>query len=106
MSNESKEALSTLSSLSSIADKQQMDENSKISELLGFNIDDPSGLERTIFTAINEGDRDRLLAVFEFHPSSTEILQMLLTTSYPNRDGFYKHDPDVIQDAHELLGPR
>nr|KAJ3418265.1 hypothetical protein HK105_000128 [Polyrhizophydium stewartii] len=63
------------------------------------------GLERAIFTAVNEGDRDHLVRVFALYPAPTAILQMLLTTTYPNRDGFYKHDVEVIHDAHELLGP-
>ncbi|KAJ3416454.1 hypothetical protein HDV05_001612 [Chytridiales sp. JEL 0842] len=61
-------------------------------------------LERTIFTAVNDGDRDTLTDLFENHPSSTFILQLLLTITYPNVDGFYHHDSEVIQDAHELLG--
>eukprot|EP00842_Homolaphlyctis_polyrhiza_P000703 jgi/Hompol1/1633/HPOL_002743-RA len=72
---------------------------------LDISSDDPMGLERAIFTAVNEGNREHLLNVFEHYPSPTAILQMLLTTTYPNRDGFYQHDPEVIHDAHELLGP-
>ncbi|KAL2911566.1 hypothetical protein HK105_208965 [Polyrhizophydium stewartii] len=82
-----------------------MDEAS-ISAILGIAADDPMGLERAIFTAVNEGDRDHLVRVFALYPAPTAILQMLLTTTYPNRDGFYKHDVEVIHDAHELLGPR
>jgi hypothetical protein len=63
-------------------------------------------LERIIFTAVNDGDRDTLHDLLENHPSPTFILQLLLTITYPNTDGFYKHDPEVLQDAHELLGTR
>ncbi len=63
-------------------------------------------LERIIFTAVNDGDRDALHDLFEYHPSPTFILQLLLTITYPNSDGFYKHDPEVLSDALELLGKR
>lgn len=43
--------------------------------------------------------------IFDKHPSPTIILQVLLTTSYPNSDAFYQHEPDVIDAANELLGP-
>ncbi|KAJ3233163.1 hypothetical protein HDU81_002465 [Chytriomyces hyalinus] len=33
------------------------------------------------------------------------VLQLLLTTTYPNTDGFYSHDAEVLPDAMELLGP-
>ncbi|KAJ3319373.1 hypothetical protein HDU76_000575 [Blyttiomyces sp. JEL0837] len=71
---------------------------------LGTDFDDPAELERIIFTAINDGDRETLQDLFKSHPSPTSILQLLLTTTYPNTDDFYKHDPDVISDAQELLG--
>jgi hypothetical protein len=66
--------------------------------------DDQSELGKIIFSAINEGDRERLQHLLNHHPSSTLLLQLLLTTTYPNHDGFYAQDPDVIQDANELLG--
>ncbi|KAI9207888.1 uncharacterized protein BJ171DRAFT_596312 [Polychytrium aggregatum] len=66
--------------------------------------DDPAELERLIFSAINDGDRDGLIEILENPSSSTAILQLMLTTSYPNADHFYKHDPEVQQDADELLG--
>ena len=80
--------------------------DAQLTELLGFDPSDSSELERAIFSAINEGDREKLLNIFNKHPSPTTILQLLLTTSYPNRDEFYKHDPEVLADAEELLGPR
>src|SRR6476660_6851185 len=77
-----------------------------LSSKLGFNINDNSALERSLFTCINEDNRTLLLDIFEYYPSSTTILQILLTTTYPNRDNFYRHDQDIIADADELLGPR
>jgi hypothetical protein len=76
------------------------------SSQLGFDVTDVEALERIIFTSIDEGDRSRLLQLFELHPSPTTILQVLLTTTYPNREGHYKHDPDIQIEAEELLGPR
>ncbi|TPX36687.1 hypothetical protein SmJEL517_g01382 [Synchytrium microbalum] len=66
--------------------------------------DDSTELGKMIFSAINDGDRDKLAHILNDHPSSTLLLQLLLTTAYPNHDAFYAHDPDVIQDANELLG--
>ncbi|XJO72475.1 hypothetical protein BDV3_003586 [Batrachochytrium dendrobatidis] len=80
-------------------------DSTAMSDMLGVSLDDPMALERAVFTAVNEGDTDHLKNVFSLYSSSTAVLQMLLTTSYPNRDNFYKHDPEVMQDAHELLGP-
>jgi hypothetical protein len=77
-----------------------------LSQKLGFDINDNSALEKTLFTCINEDNRTLLLDIFELYPSSTTILQILLTTTYPNRDNFYRHDQDIIADADELLGPR
>ncbi|TPX45772.1 hypothetical protein SeMB42_g03632 [Synchytrium endobioticum] len=61
-------------------------------------------LGKMIFSAINDGDREKLQHILSHHPSSTLILQLLLTTAYSNHDAFYAHDPDVIADANELLG--
>ncbi|KAJ3111372.1 Thioesterase super member 4 [Phlyctochytrium bullatum] len=68
------------------------------------DLDNPAELERKIFTAINEGNRDALQNIFSKFPSSTEILSLLLTTTYPNTEGTYHHDPEVLSDACELLG--
>ena len=81
-------------------------EEKLLSQKLGFDINDNSALEKTLFTCINEDNRSLLLDIFEHYPSSTTILQILLTTTYPNRDNFYRHDQDIIADADELLGPR
>jgi hypothetical protein len=75
-------------------------------EIFGFNINDTISIERAIFTAINEGNRAFLIQIFDLIPSSTTLLQILLTTTYPNRDEFYKHDPEDIHDANELLGSK
>ncbi|KAH6574586.1 hypothetical protein BASA61_000595 [Batrachochytrium salamandrivorans] len=92
-------------SLSIIDSQTPSMDDAAISDILGVGLDDPMALERAIFTAINEGDLDRIKNVFELYPSESVLLQMLLTTAYPNRDGFYKHDAEVTQDAQELLGP-
>ena len=103
MAMRSNGSMDSLNSSNSTSNQTKLDESDKdIIEML----EDPMGLERVVFNAINEGDRDTLIRVFEKHPNPTTILQMLLTTSYPNRDGFYKHDADVLQAAHELLGQR
>ncbi|KAI8801611.1 hypothetical protein BJ742DRAFT_859107 [Cladochytrium replicatum] len=65
---------------------------------------DSAELERKVFAAINDGDRKGLQEMFAKEEDSTEILQILLTTSYQNHEEFYSHDPDVLTDAHELLG--
>ncbi|KAJ3095201.1 hypothetical protein HDU97_007152 [Phlyctochytrium planicorne] len=68
------------------------------------DLENPAELERKIFTAINDGNREALQNIFQKFPSSTEILSLLLTTTYQNTEGTYKHDPDVLTDACELLG--
>ncbi|KAJ3089025.1 hypothetical protein HK102_007386 [Quaeritorhiza haematococci] len=99
-SDDGSDEMSRTSSVSSVSSAvNSIDGNSM------FGSEDPAELERMIFTAINDGNRDALQTVFRTYPSSTAILQLLLTTTYPNHDGFYKHDPEVLQDAHELLGP-
>ncbi|KAJ3376829.1 hypothetical protein HDU92_008971, partial [Lobulomyces angularis] len=65
---------------------------------------DQTNLEMLIFTAINEGNKEKLVEIFNTYPNDTKILQLLLTTAYPNDDKFYRHDPDVLKDATELLG--
>ncbi|KAJ3255640.1 hypothetical protein HK103_006165 [Boothiomyces macroporosus] len=79
-------------------------DDEQLSQLLGFDVTDSSALEKAIFTSINEGNRVAILNIFQNYPSSTSILQILLTTTYPNKDHFYTHDPEVIRDADELLG--
>lgn len=73
---------------------------------LGFDISDTSALERSLFTCVNEDNKQLLESIFLLHPSPTTILQILMTTTYPNRDNFYRHDQEVIKEAEELLGPR
>lgn len=92
-------------SRSSIVDLN-MAESNDLSLQLGFDVTDIAALESIIFSCINEDDRIRLLNIFEKYPSNTTVLQVLLTTSYPNRDRFYRHDPEVLEEASELLGPR
>ncbi|KAJ3272868.1 hypothetical protein HDV01_005191 [Terramyces sp. JEL0728] len=84
-------------------DINQMDDD-QLSQMLGFDVSDSSALEKAIFTNINEGNRVAIVNIFQNYPSSTSILQILLTTTYPNKDYFYTHDPEVIRDADELLG--
>lgn len=81
-------------------------DNQKLMEVLGFNPTDIPALEKAIFTCINQDNRSLLMQIFEKYPSDTTILQVLLTTSYPNRDGFYRHDNEVLNEAAELLGSR
>ena len=64
------------------------------------------GIEKSIFSSINEGNREQLQDIFKNYPNTTAILQLLLTTAYPNTDGFYKHDADVQLDVDHLLGSR
>lgn len=64
-------------------------------------------LEQLIFSAINEGNKEKLSGLFNtFNSHSTAIIQLLLTTAYPNDDGFYHFDQEVALDAEELLGTR
>jgi ABC-type lipoprotein export system ATPase subunit len=81
-------------------------DDTKISEILGFNCTDSSAVEKALFTAINDDDRSRVLQIFQLVPSSTMLLQILLTTTYPNRDDFYQHESESLRDAEELLGLR
>ncbi len=81
-------------------------DDAKLSNILGFNVSDSNAIEKALFTCINEGDSDKLLKIFRLVPSSTTVLQILLTTTYPNRDNFYQHDPEDELMAEELLGSR
>ncbi|KND04488.1 uncharacterized protein SPPG_00216 [Spizellomyces punctatus DAOM BR117] len=71
----------------------------------GSALERDTELKRIIFTAINDDDRDTLLDLFANYPAPTDVLQLLLTTTYPNADGFYQLDEEVLNDAAELLGP-
>ncbi|KAI8825044.1 uncharacterized protein EV422DRAFT_243290 [Fimicolochytrium jonesii] len=62
-------------------------------------------IKRIIFTAINNGDTAGLREFLAIYPGATEVLQLLLTTTYPNTDLFYQLDEEVLNDAAELLGP-
>ncbi|KAJ3177920.1 hypothetical protein HDU87_004202 [Geranomyces variabilis] len=62
-------------------------------------------IKRLVFTAINDGNRPMLVDFLATYPSATEVLQLLLTTTYPNSDLFYQLDEEVVNDAAELLGP-
>ncbi|KAF9131892.1 hypothetical protein BGW39_001196 [Mortierella sp. 14UC] len=58
-----------------------------------------------MLTAIEAEDRkelDRVLHAFDF----AIVIQTLVTWNTPNSDNQYKHDPDVLLDAKELLGPK
>ncbi|KAF9928154.1 hypothetical protein FBU30_002610 [Linnemannia zychae] len=62
-------------------------------------------LWKQILTAIEQEDRqelDRILHAFDF----AIVIQTLVTWNTPNSDNQYKHDPDVLLDAKELLGPK
>ena len=77
-----------------------------LSKKLGFDISDSATLERVIFSYINDGERDKIQELLEMHPSPTTILQILLTCTYPNRDGHYRHEAENLVEAEELLGAR
>lgn len=54
--------------------------------------------------AIEQEDRpelDRILHAFDF----AIVIQTLVTWNLSNTDGRYRHDPDILLDAKELLGP-
>ncbi|KAG0378831.1 hypothetical protein BGX24_002682 [Mortierella sp. AD032] len=62
-------------------------------------------LWKQMLTAIDAEDRqelDRVLHAFDF----AIVIQTLVTWNTPNTDNQYKHDPDVLLDAKELLGPK
>lgn len=57
-----------------------------------------------MLNAIEQEDRqelERVLHAFDF----AIVIQTLVTWNLSNSDGQYKHDPDVLLDARELLGP-
>ncbi|CAO3569972.1 unnamed protein product [Mortierella alpina] len=61
-------------------------------------------LWKQMLDAIEQEDRqelERILHAFDF----AIVIQTLVTWNLPNTDGQYKHDPDVMLDARELLGP-
>lgn len=60
-------------------------------------------ISQQIYALIEEGCREKLLDFLKGNESS-EILQALLTTSIANHDRKYKHEPEIVQDAAELLG--
>ncbi|KAF9583868.1 hypothetical protein BGW38_008269, partial [Lunasporangiospora selenospora] len=60
---------------------------------------------KQILDAIEQEDReelDRILHAFDF----AIVIQTLVMWTYPNGDNHYRHDPDVLLDAKELLGPK
>jgi hypothetical protein len=69
--------------------------------------EDNKNLEQLIFSAINHGNLEKLSRIFDTaNLNSTKVLQLLLTTAYPNEDHFYKYDTDDKIEADELLGPK
>jgi hypothetical protein len=80
-------------------------DDTEIAKIIGFDPSDTSKLETTLFSCINEDNRQLLLQIFELMPASTSILQILLTTTYPNRDNFYRHDQQILTEAEVFLGP-
>ncbi|KAF9948880.1 hypothetical protein BGZ72_009242 [Mortierella alpina] len=61
-------------------------------------------LWKQMLDAIEQEDRqelERVLHAFDF----AIVIQTLVTWNLSNTDGQYKHDPDVLLDARELLGP-
>ena len=99
-------ATNSIQSSHSISHSLTLQQSEDLSTKLGFSLSDTLALERTLFTCINEDNRQGLLDIFEEYPNDTDILQILLTTTYPNRDAFYRHDGGVVVDAEELLGLR
>jgi hypothetical protein len=69
--------------------------------------DDTRNLEQLIFSAINHGNHEKLAELFDSdNQNPTEVLQLLLTTAYPNEDHFYKYDIEDKMEADELLGQK
>ncbi|KAF9432996.1 hypothetical protein BGZ76_010022 [Entomortierella beljakovae] len=61
-------------------------------------------LWKQILDAIDQEDRtelDRILHAFDF----AIVVQTLVTWNFSNPDNKYRHDPDILLDAKELLGP-
>ncbi|KAF9209647.1 hypothetical protein BGZ49_002441 [Haplosporangium sp. Z 27] len=61
-------------------------------------------LWKQMLDAIDQEDRkelDRILHAFDF----AIVIQTLVTWNFSNTDNKYRHDPDVLLDAKELLGP-
>ncbi|KAG0094905.1 hypothetical protein BGZ93_006569 [Podila epicladia] len=61
-------------------------------------------LWKQMLDAIEQEDRpglDKVLHAFDF----ALVLQTLVTWTLANKDNHYHHDPDVLLDAKELLGP-
>ncbi|KAJ3231411.1 hypothetical protein HDU78_007729 [Chytriomyces hyalinus] len=66
----------------------------------------PDGITRS--TSESDSDASSLHSNYSLNSDSDSldaVLQLLLTTTYPNTDGFYSHDAEVLPDAMELLGP-
>ncbi|KAF8979026.1 hypothetical protein BGZ52_005335 [Haplosporangium bisporale] len=61
-------------------------------------------LWKQMLDTIEQEDRlglDKILHAFDF----ALVLQTLVTWTLANKDNHYRHDPDVLLDAKELLGP-
>ncbi|KAF9939907.1 hypothetical protein BGZ67_008759 [Mortierella alpina] len=102
--NHSKSAAAGLSSSSVGSD------DSFVSALSQLDSPKEPGSPRTVplwkqmLDAIEQEDRqelERVLHAFDF----AIVIQTLVTWNLSNTDGQYKHDPDVLLDARELLGP-
>ncbi|KAI8826419.1 hypothetical protein BJ741DRAFT_42600 [Chytriomyces cf. hyalinus JEL632] len=66
----------------------------------------PDGITRSV--SESDSDASSLHSNYSLNSDSDSldaVLQLLLTTTYPNTDGFYSHDAEVLPDAMELLGP-
>jgi len=67
-----------------------------------------ASLGEKVFSYVNDGDMDGLIAFFEDcnkKSQTTLLLQTLLTLSYPNTERLYDFEPQYQNEAEELLGP-
>jgi hypothetical protein len=77
------------------------------SSIMAIDDEDTRNLEKLIFSAINDGNQEKLAELFDIeNTNSTEVLQLLMTIAYPNDDDFYKFDDEDKMEADEFLGQR
>ncbi|KAF9938275.1 hypothetical protein BGZ65_000120 [Modicella reniformis] len=61
-------------------------------------------LWKQMLDAIDQEDRTELNRILDAYDFAI-VIQTLVTWSFSNADNKYRHDPDILLDAKELLGP-
>ncbi|KAL7753727.1 hypothetical protein RI367_000658 [Sorochytrium milnesiophthora] len=78
--------------------------SSESSDSVVPHTEDFAATERALFAAIADGNRQDVAALLNADNGDL-VMRVLLMSIAPNTDKAFNHDPDILPDANELLGP-